>query len=326
MSGRALVTGGAGFIGSHVCDVLVRHGWTVDIVDDLSSGKRENVPAAARLFVADVSAPDTTRIIADHAYDLVVHLAAQMDVRRSVADPVFDANVNVIGGVNVLEAIRKAPHARRPRIVFASSGGAIYGDLATPPNAETTPKEPDSPYAVSKLAMEYYLAYYARIHGLDTVSLRFGNVYGPRQDPHGEAGVVAIFCGRILRGQALTIFGDGEQTRDYVNVTDVADAVYAASTRALPAAGAADDRAFNIGTGTGLTVRALASTLLRVAQSTAPIEFAPPRLGEQRHSFLNVDKARRVLGWTPRVSLSDGLAETYSWFAAHAAHVASSRT
>jgi UDP-glucose 4-epimerase len=326
MTKRVLVTGGAGFIGSHVCDLFLSRHWAVDVLDDLSNGKRQNVPDGANLFVADVRSSEAARLVAEGGHHVIVHLAAQMDVRRSVADPMFDAGVNILGTLNVLEAVRRSDGEVRPRIVFSSTGGAVYGDLGTPPTAEGSAKEPDSPYGIAKLATEYYLAYYARIHALDTISVRFANVYGPRQDPHGEAGVVAIFCGRILAGQPLTIFGDGEQTRDYVHVADVANAVYAAATGPLPHGTRVDERAFNVGTGVGTSVRDLAATLLCAAGAAAPIEFAPERRGEQRHSFLAIDQAHRVLGWAPRVTLADGLAETYSWFAARAATAALSRT
>jgi UDP-glucose 4-epimerase len=184
---------------------------------------------------------------------------------------------------------------------------------------ENAGKEPDSPYGVAKLASELYVSYYARVHSLDAVTLRFANVYGPRQDPHGEAGVVAIFCGRIRREKPLIVFGDGEQTRDYVHVADVAEATYAAATRHLPATARLDERAFNVGTGVETSVRTLASTLLRVAGVTLPIEFAPRRQGEQRHSSLSIDRACTILEWRPGVPLPEGLAETYSWFSACAA-------
>lgn len=314
MSRRALITGGAGFIGSHVADRFLREGWSVEIIDDLSSGKRENVPAAAALHVLDIRSSDAASAVEHGAFDVIVHLAAQMDVRRSVADPQFDASVNVLGTLNLVEALRRTGTRGKTRFVFASTGGALYGDLATPPNAESTPKEPDSPYGIDKLAAEHFLAYYARVHGLDTASVRFANVYGPRQDPHGEAGVVAIFCQRILDGRPLTIFGDGAQTRDYVHVSDVADATFRVATASLPAASGVDARAFNIGTGIATSVVVLANTLRAVAGADVPIELAPRRPGEQQHSFLAIARARAALGWSPRVALRDGLADTFGWF------------
>ena len=204
----------------------------------------------------------------------------------------------------------------RTRVVFSSTGGALYGDFTTPPNVETFPKDPESPYAISKLSAEFYMAYYARVHQLTCVALRYGNVYGPRQDPHGEAGVVAIFSGRILDGTPLTVFGDGSQTRDYVFVGDVARATFLASTAKLPPQALLDSRGFNIGTGVGTSVMQLADTLKRVSDTEPQIVHAPKRAGEQQHSFLVVDKAANVLGWRPQVSLADGLRQTYEWFAA----------
>ena len=218
-----------------------------------------------------------------------------------------------------MEALRR--RSARTRVVFTSTGGAIYGDLNTPPNIETYPKDPDSPYAISKLSAEYYLAYYSRVHAMDCGAVRFGNVYGPRQDPHGEAGVVAIFCGRMLANRGLTIFGDGLQTRDYVYVGDVARAVHLAATRPLPERNRVDARAFNIGTGSGTSVVQLATLLQKAAGTSVPVEFAPHRPGEQQASFLNVEKARRVLDWTPKVTLADGLAKTFAWFAERTARV-----
>jgi len=324
MTRRVLITGGAGFIGSHVADLFVAKGWSVEIIDNLTSGKRENVPPAAKLRVLDIRSPDAAELVAFAGFDALIHLAAQMDVRRSVADPLFDASVNIVGTLNLLEAIRQS--AARPRVVFASTGGAVYGDSAVPPSSETTQKEPDSPYAIAKLSAEYYLSYYARIHGLDTASVRFGNVYGPRQDPHGEAGVVAIFCGRIIDGQPLRVFGDGTQTRDYVHVSDVAEATFAAATTQLPTARRVDERAFNIGTGVATSVLELAETLCGAAGVESKIEFAPKRPGEQQHSFLSVEKARDVLGWSPSITLEQGLADTYNWFAARRTATSSSLT
>lgn len=316
MANRILITGGAGFIGSHVAQRFLAAGWGVEVLDNLSSGKRANVPEGARLHVLDVRSPDAATLVTSSGYDVVAHLAAQIDVRRSVADPVFDASVNILGTLNLAEAIRGSRQTRKARLLLASTGGALYGDFVAPPNDETAPKDPESPYAVSKLSAEYYLAYYSRVHGLDTVSLRLGNVYGPRQDPHGEAGVVAIFCGRILAGRSLTVFGDGEQTRDYVYVKDVADATLRAATCVVPRAGRLDERAFNIGTGIETSVNDLARTLLRVAGSHAGIEYAPPRAGELQRSVLAVAKSATALGWRPAVTLEQGLAETFQWFAA----------
>lgn len=315
MAKRVLITGGAGFIGSHVSERFLEAGWAVEILDDFSTGKRSNVPEQARVHTLDVRTPDAARLVAEGGFDVVVHLAAQMDVRRSVSEPVFDAWVNIIGTLNMAEAIRQSGRAATTRIVFASSGGAIYGDFVTPPYRETFSKDPESPYAIAKLSAEYYLAYYGRVHGMSSVALRFGNVYGPRQDPHGEAGVVAIFCGRILDGRALTIFGDGEQTRDYVYVKDVAHATFAAANRPMPPSEQLDARGFNIGTGVGTSVNEVARGLLHAAGSHVAMECAPPRLGEQLRSVLAVDKARDVLGWTPSVALGDGLAATLQWFA-----------
>jgi UDP-glucose 4-epimerase len=308
-----VVTGGAGFIGSHLAERFLREGWTVHIIDNLVTGKRENLPTEATFHELDIRDAKAAELIASAKPDVLAHLAAQMDVRRSVEDPVYDASVNVLGTLNLVEAVRK--HSPRTRVVFASTGGALYGDNTTPPNFEDFKKDPESPYAVSKLTAEYYLAYYGRVHNLDTAATRFGNVYGPRQDPHGEAGVVAIFCGRILQGKPLTIFGDGQQTRDYVYVGDVAEAMFYAATKPLPPVGLLDARGFNIGTGLGTSVVDLAKILLEEAGTTVPIEFAPKRPGEAQESFLDVSKAERLLGWKPRVALREGLAQSFRWAA-----------
>ncbi|HVS59648.1 MAG TPA: NAD-dependent epimerase/dehydratase family protein [Gemmatimonadaceae bacterium] len=309
---KVLVTGGAGFIGSHVADLFLAKEWEVTIVDDFSSGKRENVPDAAKLHEISVTSPELVRLVTEQNFDVIAHLAGQIDVRKSVADPIADATINILGTLNLMEALRAA--GAGTRVVFTSTGGALYGDFNTPPNYETYPKDPESPYAIAKLSTEYYLAYYGRVHNIDSATVRFANVYGPRQDPHGEAGVVAIFCGRILSNRPLTIFGDGRQTRDYVYVGDVARAVYLAATEPAPAKGRLDARAFNIGTGQGTSVIEIAKLLQEVAGTKVPEEFAPHRPGEQQESFVNADKARELIGWTPQVTLPEGLARTFAWF------------
>lgn len=312
---RVLVTGGAGFIGSHVVDRFVAEGYEAHVIDDLSSGKLENLNPAATLHRLDVRSAEAARLVEEGNFDVVVHLAAQMDVRKSVADPVFDASVNIVGTLNLVEALRRSQ--KRARVVFTSTGGVLYGTFTQPPNVEDFAKDPESPYAISKLSVEYYLAYYGRVHGLDAAVLRFGNVYGPRQDPHGEAGVVAIFCNRILDGSPLTVFGDGKQTRDYVHVSDVVEAAWLAATAKLPAAERMDARAFNIGTAVGTSVLDIAHHLQRAASTDLPLHFEPAREGEQQESFLAIDKAARSLGWAPKIALSEGLASTYDWFAAN---------
>ncbi len=310
---KVLVTGGAGFIGSHVVDLLLAKGFDVTVVDDLSTGKRDNIARQARFHEIGVNSKEFAQLVRDERFDVIAHLAGQIDVRKSVADPVADATINILGTLNLMEAVKQSD--AKTRIVFTSTGGVLYGDFNTPPNVETYPKDPESPYAIAKLSVEYYLAYYGRVHQQDAVAVRFGNVYGPRQDPHGEAGVVAIFCGRILDDRPLTVFGDGLQTRDYVYVGDVARAVWLAATKPLPEKGRLDARAFNIGTGEGTSVLEIARLLQGAARSNVPIEFAPRRPGEQQESFVDAGKASEVLGWVPEIALADGLAKTFAWFA-----------
>ena len=317
MTRRVLVTGGAGFIGSHAVDAFLALGDQVAVVDDLSAGHRTQVPSAAEFHQLDIRSPDAARLVREGRFDLLIHLAAQMDVRKSVADPAADARINVEGTLNLLEAARAA--AVPPRCLFASSGGAVYGDRVEPPTDESAAKDPQSPYGVAKLSVEYYLAYYGRVHGLGAMALRFSNVYGPRQDPHGEAGVVAIFCDRLLGGAALTVYGDGRQTRDYVAVGDVVRALTSAARAPMPPAGGIDARAFNIGTGVETDVLTLATTLAAAAGIAPRIRHEPDRPGEQRRSAVRIDSAARALGWRPQVALADGLADTYAWFAARRA-------
>ena len=311
---RALVTGGAGFIGSHVADLYLENGYDVTILDNFATGRRENVPERARLAELDLTTAEAASLVRDGKFDVISHLGAQIDVRKSVANPTFDATINVVGTLNLVEAVRVSGHPTR--FIFSSTGGALYGDFVTPPNIEEFPKDPESPYGIAKLSAELYLAYYARVHRVDTVALRYANVYGPRQDPHGEAGVVAIFCNRILTRQPLTVFGDGSQTRDYVFVKDVARANLAAATRTLPAPARLDARGVNIGTAIETSVIDLAAALQKSAGSGVPVQRAPARPGEQQRSAVSIDKAKRELGWQPTVNLHDGLEETFRFFAA----------
>jgi UDP-glucose 4-epimerase len=296
---RAVVTGGAGFIGSHVVEALLVRGDEVTVVDDLSRGKCENVPEGARLVQADVR--KGLQAIFDEARpEVCFHLAAQVDVRVSVEQPAHDADVNVLGTVAVLEAARR----HRAQVVFASTGGAIYGEC-NGPAPEDAERRPVAPYGVAKLAGEEYLAAYNRLYGTGHVSVRYGNVYGPRQDPHGEAGVVAIFLGRLAAGEAPRIFGDGTQTRDYVYAGDVAHATLSAVRR--------EGGVFNVGTGAETSVVELYELCRRVAGSSLEAEPAPARLGELQRSVLDAGKAERELGWRPEVSLEDGLRRTWEW-------------
>ena len=315
MARRALISGGAGFIGSHVVRAFSATGYEVSVLDDLSSGTRDNLPDGICLHHLDICSPEAAAVVREGRFDVICHLAAQIDVRKSVADPAFDARVNIGGSLNLLEALRAS--GAPTRFIFSSTGGAVYGDLVEPPTQETAPKDPQSPYGTAKLSVEYYMGYFARVHGLDLVALRYANVYGPRQDPHGEAGVVAIFCDRIMTGAPLTIFGDGSQTRDYVYAGDVARANVLAAHAALPPAGGVDSRAFNIGTGVETDVVQLASRLLAVSGGHSTFTHAPARAGEQRRSAVATGKAQRLLGWEPEVSLEEGLKETYDWFVAH---------
>jgi UDP-glucose 4-epimerase len=298
---RAIVTGGAGFIGSHVVEALLARGDDVTVLDDLSSGRRENVPEGARLVVADIREGLETAF-GEARPEACFHLAAQVDVRVSVERPAHDAGVNVLGTIAVLEAARR----HGTQVVFSSTGGAIYGECDGPA-AEDAQRRPLAPYGVSKLAGEEYLAAYNRLYESGHVSLRYGNVYGPRQDPHGEAGVVAIFLGRLAAGEAPRIFGDGRQTRDDIYAGDVAAATLAAAGRG--------GGVFNVGTGIETSVLELYDGCRRVAGSSLEAEEAPARLGELQRSVLDVALAERELGWRAEVPLEEGLRRTWEWFA-----------
>jgi len=301
---KILVTGGAGFIGSHVVDAYLAAGHEVLVVDDLSTGHRENLNPKARFHQLDITDAKVAELIRDERPAVLNLHAAQMDVRRSVADPLFDARVNILGTINLLEAARKA-NVRR--VLFVSSGGAVYGEQEAFPASETHSTNPVSPYGVSKRAGELYAFFYQAEYQLPFVALRYANVYGPRQDPHGEAGVVAIFSGKMLRGEPVTVNGDGKQTRDYVYVGDVARANLLAldSTATGP---------FNVGTGIETDVNTLARLLADAAGSRSEIRHGPAKQGEQRRSVIDCARAARVLGWRPEVSLADGLGRTVEFF------------
>lgn len=316
MSRRALISGGAGFIGSHVAERFLEAGYAVEIIDNLSSGKRENLPAGATFHHLDIASADAARVVREGKFDAICHLAAQIDVRKSVTDPAFDAAVNIGGSINLLEAVRAS--GRQTRFVFSSTGGAIYGDFVPVPSVEDMPKDPESPYGIAKLSVEYYMGYFARVHGLDTVALRYTNVYGPRQDPHGEAGVVAIFCKKIINGEPVIVFGDGLQTRDYVFAGDVARANFLASQATLPPMRQLDTRSYNIGTGVETSVIDLAKALGRAAGKEVTIATSPARPGELLRSSVTPTKAARDLGWKAEVAIVDGLRATYEYFAARA--------
>ena len=302
----ALVTGGAGFIGSNLVDQLLGRGHEVHVVDDLSSGKESNLEAAlaagANLHTADIRDGDAMReLFGSVKPEVVFHLAAQIDVRVSVADPAYDARTNVEATANLLETGR-VNGVRR--FVFASTGGAIYGVTDVMPTPENTEARPMAPYGTSKLCAEQYLGLYERLHGMSTVALRFGNVYGPRQDVHGEAGVIAIFCGRLRRGEDLRVFGDGEQTRDYIYVGDLVEAI--------ATAGEGDATgAINLGTEEETSVLRVAELLQVHAGATSPIDFQPARLGEIQRSVLDAGRAREVLGWSAATRIDEGLRLTW---------------
>lgn len=311
---KSVVTGGAGFIGSHVVEALSAAGDQVCVIDDLSSGKTDNIAepisAGARFEQADIcEAGAVAAIVGDFKPDRVFHLAAQVDVRKAVSDPGHDAEVNVQGTIKVLEAIRE--HGPVP-LVFTSTGGAIYGegDGRPIPLDEGADCLPETPYGTSKLAAEEYLALYRRLHGVPSLAMRLGNVYGPRQDPHGEAGVVAIFCGKLINGEPPLVFGDGLQTRDYVYVGDVVAALIGAADL-LEEVGTAVEGPYNVGTGHEATVLDLVEVLRPLGSTGFEPEMKPARPGEVQRIALDASAARERLGWVPRVDLAEGLANTF---------------
>ena len=314
---KVLVTGGAGFIGSHIVDRLLKAGHQVAVVDDLSTGRREFVDPRATLHVADVRTPRLAEVFEAERADAVIHLAAQAEVRRSVEDPALDAAINIGGTLNLLLCCRRYEVGR---VVYSSTGGAVYGDTTVLPTPEDQPKRPASPYGISKLVAEHYLACWGALYGVGGIALRYANVFGPRQNPMGEAGVVAIFSHRILHREPITINGDGEQTRDYVYVEDVAEA----NLRALERTDVSGP--VNIGTGVETSVNALLKRLEAAAGVTAEARHGPAKPGEQHRSVLDASAAKRVLGWTPHVTLDEGLRRTVSYFRGARAQIKEKRS
>jgi UDP-glucose 4-epimerase len=302
---KVLVTGGAGFIGSHVVDAYLAEGYEVVVVDDLSTGRRSNLNPEATFYQVDIRSPDLESILEKERPDYLNHHAAQMDVRRSVAEPLFDADVNILGSIHLLEIARKFGVQR---IVYISTGGAVYGEPVYLPCDEAHPIDPICQYGASKHTVEHYLYMYRQMYGLNFVVLRYPNVFGPRQDPHGEAGVVAIFTGKMLAGEQAVVNGDGEQTRDYVYVGDCA----AANVMALTTEKA--NTIYNLGSGRGTSVNEIFDTLKDITGYELPRVHGPAKLGETRHIYLDASKARTELAWRPTVTLEEGLEETVAYF------------
>jgi UDP-glucose 4-epimerase len=304
MTSTICITGGAGFIGSHLAEAFLAHGERVLILDDLSGGRRENVPDGAELHVLDIRSPEAAALVRESGVDVLVHHAAQMDVRRSVENPAFDADVNILGSLNLVQA---AQQGGVKQVVFASTGGAIYGEQDYFPADEQHPARPVSPYGVSKLSFERYLFYFHVAYGLDATCLRYANVYGERQNPHGEAGVVAIFLSRLLAGQAPTINGPGLQTRDYVHVSDVVRAN-------LLAVGKPGFHIYNVGTGVETSVVELYRELARAVGTDLQAKHGPAKPGEQQRSVVDARLIKAELGWPDPLRLRQGIERTAAWF------------
>ncbi len=302
---KILVTGGAGFIGSHVVDLFVSHGYEVVIVDDLSTGRASNLNPAAKFYQTDIRDPKIREVFEVERPDFISHHAAQMDVRRSVAQPLFDADVNILGSINLIEC---AKEFNVKHFVYISTGGAVYGEPETLPCDEMHPINPICQYGASKHTVEHYLYMYNVNYGLQYTVLRYPNVFGPRQDPHGEAGVVAIFTGKMLDNEPVTINGDGEQTRDFVFVRDCARAnLLAVTVDHAPGI-------YNIGWGRPTSINEIFTNLVKITSSTHPVSYGPAKVGETRHIYLDASKANRDLGWSPTLSLEEGLRETVEYF------------
>lgn len=306
MNQRILVTGGAGFIGSHLVDALIARGEEVLVLDDLSSGKREYINSKAHFIEVDIRKPEVQKAVREFQPEVIFHLAAQKSVPESLKHPAKDAQINLVGLCNILEAI---PGSGLQKFIFISTGGAMYGDNAALPAAETEPANPSSPYGISKYASERYLEVWSHLHNFKATVLRLANVFGPRQDPYGEAGVIAIFAKRAVEKQPMRVFGTGEHTRDYVYVSDVVQAfLKALDGEALGT--------FNIGSGKETSVLDIISSLSKVVGSELSIDSKQEVVGEMARSSLNADKANTALSWQPKVSLQEGIQKTYEWFKA----------
>ncbi len=303
---KILVTGGAGFIGSNVVDAYIEAGHEVAVLDNLSTGKKENLNPQAKFYQLDLRDKNLEKVVLEFSPDIINHHAAQIDVRKSVTDPIFNADVNELGSLNLLNAAVKA---KVKKVIFASTGGAIYGEIKDKKGAdENHPQDPISPYAITKRSVEMYLHAYKVNQKLEFTVVRYGNVYGPRQDPLGEAGVIAIFCGRMLKDQECTIYGDGKQLRDYVYVKDVAEVNLLALEKG-------DGEIFNVGTGEGTSVNELYKHLSEVFEFAKKAQYAPPRAGELFRSVLNCEKAHK-LGWEAKTNIRSGLEKTLAWYKA----------
>ncbi len=303
---KALVTGGAGFIGSHISDMLIAQGHEVAVVDNLSTGKKANVPESAAFYEKDITEPDIEEVFEAERPDIIFHTAAQISVSRSVRYPMEDANINTMGALRLLDLCVRY---KARKMVFSSSGGTIYGEVPDAPATENYGFHPVSPYGISKMSFEFYLDFYWNEYGLEYTSLRYGNVYGPRQDPHGEAGVVAIFTRLLLEGKTPTINGDGRYERDYIFVEDVARANLACIEK-----GSGD--AFNVGTGVATDVNEIFAALAEAVGFDKPVNYGPPRPGDLIRSLLDISHAREVLGWKPLVSIKEGMKATVDYFRA----------
>jgi len=306
---KILVTGGAGFIGSHIVDAYIRMGHQVYIIDSLVTGKRENINQSGKFYEFDIRQKLASELIMDEKFDVINHHAAQMDVRKSVENPGYDADVNILGLINLMQSAVKA---KTRKVIFSSSGGTIYGECGDKAPDEKSPASPVSPYGISKLSSELYLKFYAGTYNVKYTILRYGNVYGPRQDPYGEAGVVAIFFNRLLNGENVAIYGDGTQMRDYVYVEDVVEVNKTALNTG-------DNEIINIGNSAAVSVNELFAAMKKAGSFAAACEYKSARTGELYRNYLNIEKASRILGWKPSYDLQKGLTKTLDYFKAKAA-------